>query len=424
MKRKERETWIKENEKVLDVIKEELSKEASETLSEVDITDLIDEKLDNLLEKDITDINVIKEKLAQAVVELQKDTKEFIEVEDFSELDNKSDILKYSKEVDDEETNTASKGVVEEIEDPDEEDLEAVSEEDELVTDEELEDMAEEYVDYDPVHQYLKEIGNIPLLTPDEEIKLFKALKTASEEEKEEIRKKIIASNLRLVVSIAKRYVGHGMLFLDLVEEGNIGLIKGIDKFDVKKGYKLSTYATWWIKQAVTRSIADYGRTIRIPVHAVENINKVVRTTRVLEMDLGRQPKPAEIAEKMGVPEETVKYFLKISQEPVSLSTPIGEEEDSSLQDFIVDEKVSTEKTAYHVACREALEKVLSTLTDREQKILRLRFGFDDGRARTLNEVGKEFHVTRERIRQIEAKALRKLRHPSRANKVKGFLDN
>ena len=424
MKRKERETWIEENKKVLDVIKEELSKEASETLSVGDITDFIDEKVDNLLEKDITDINVIKKKLAQAVVKLQKDTKEFTEVEDFSELDNKSDIIKYSKEVDSEETNTASKGVVEEIEDPDEEDLEAVSEEDELVTDEELEDMAEEYVDHDPVRQYLKEIGNIPLLTPDEEIKLFNALKTAPEEEKEEIRNKIIASNLRLVVSIAKRYVGHGMLFLDLIEEGNIGLIKGIDKFDVKKGYKLSTYATWWIKQAITRSIADYGRTIRIPVHAVENINKVVRITRTLEMELGRPPKPAEIAEKMEVSEETVKYFLKISQEPVSLSTPIGEEEDSFLEDFVVDETVSTEKTAYHVACREALEQVLNTLTDREQKILRLRFGFDDGRARTLNEVGKEFNVTRERIRQIEAKALRKLRHPSRANKVKGFLDN
>ena len=310
----------------------------------------------------------------------------------------------------------------------------------------------------DPVRMYLKEIGKVPLLSADEEIELAQNMEDgavatekinvlkgrldgASEEEKAEIKeeiktlqrdvdkgadakKRLAEANLRLVVSIAKRYVGRGMLFLDLIQEGNLGLIKAVEKFDYKKGYKFSTYATWWIRQAITRAIADQARTIRIPVHMVETINKLIRVSRQLLQELGREPSPEEIAKEMNMPVERVREILKISQEPVSLETPIGEEEDSHLGDFIQDDNVPVPAdAAAFTLLKEQLEEVLGTLTEREQKVLTLRFGLEDGRARTLEEVGKEFNVTRERIRQIEAKALRKLRHPSRSRKLKDYLE-
>ena len=272
----------------------------------------------------------------------------------------------------------------------------------------------------DPVRMYLKEIGKVPLLSAEEEINLAKRM----EEGDEAAKKRLAEANLRLVVSIAKRYVGRGMLFLDLIQEGNLGLIKAVEKFDYRKGYKFSTYATWWIRQAITRAIADQARTIRIPVHMVETINKLIRVSRQLLQELGREPQPEEIAEKMDMSVDRVREILKISQEPVSLETPIGEEEDRHLGDFIQDDNVPVPAdAAAFTLLKEQLVEVLSTLTDREQKVLRLRFGLDDGRARTLEEVGKEFNVTRERIRQIEAKALRKLRHPSRSRKLKDYLD-
>lgn len=300
----------------------------------------------------------------------------------------------------------------------------------------------------DPVRMYLKEIGKVPLLSADEEIALAQKmeagelaksqLEEAGEDLGEETRKelealvdqgdyakkKLAEANLRLVVSIAKRYVGRGMLFLDLIQEGNLGLIKAVEKFDYRKGYKFSTYATWWIRQAITRAIADQARTIRIPVHMVETINKLIRVSRQLLQELGREPTPEEIADEMEIPVERVREILKISQEPVSLETPIGEEEDSHLGDFIQDENVPIPAdAAAFTLLKEQLVEVLSTLTEREQKVLRLRFGLDDGRARTLEEVGKVFNVTRERIRQIEAKALRKLRHPSRSRKLRDYLE-
>lgn len=310
----------------------------------------------------------------------------------------------------------------------------------------------------DPVRMYLKEIGKVPLLSAEEEIDLAQKMEagtvarekipvleskiegadeTEAEELRQEIRnlqgdidagdmakKRLAEANLRLVVSIAKRYVGRGMLFLDLIQEGNLGLIKAVEKFDYRKGYKFSTYATWWIRQAITRAIADQARTIRIPVHMVETINKLIRVSRQLLQELGREPTPEEIAEEMTLPVERVREILKISQEPVSLETPIGEEEDSHLGDFIQDDNVPVPAdAAAFTLLKEQLVEVLGTLTEREQKVLRLRFGLDDGRARTLEEVGKEFNVTRERIRQIEAKALRKLRHPSRSRKLKDYLD-
>ncbi len=272
----------------------------------------------------------------------------------------------------------------------------------------------------DPVRMYLKEIGKVPLLSAEEEIDLAQRMETGDEEAK----KRLAEANLRLVVSIAKRYVGRGMLFLDLIQEGNLGLIKAVEKFDYRKGYKFSTYATWWIRQAITRAIADQARTIRIPVHMVETINKLIRVSRQLFQELGREPTPEEIAEEMNMPVDRVREILKISQEPVSLETPIGEEEDSHLGDFIQDDAVPVPAdAAAFTLLKEQLVEVLGTLTEREQKVLRLRFGLDDGRARTLEEVGKEFSVTRERIRQIEAKALRKLRHPSRSRKLKDYLD-
>ena len=272
----------------------------------------------------------------------------------------------------------------------------------------------------DPVRMYLKEIGKVPLLTAEEEIELAKKIELGDEEAKQ----KLAEANLRLVVSIAKRYVGRGMLFLDLIQEGNLGLIKAVDKFDYRKGYKFSTYATWWIRQAITRAIADQARTIRIPVHMVETINKIMRVSRQLVQELGREPSAEEIAKKLDMPVEKVREIIKIAQEPVSLETPIGEEEDSHLGDFIQDDNVPVPaEAAAYTMLKEQIGEVLTSLTPREQLVLRLRFGLDDGRSRTLEEVGKEFNVTRERIRQIEAKSLRKLRHPSRSKKLKDYLD-
>ena len=341
-------------------------------------------------------------------------------------------------------------------------------EEEDIIIDEEDVDVEVENIDLsvpdgvsveDPVRMYLKEIGKVPLLSAEEEIELAQKMETGNvasekiqllktrleeeedEEEKETIRgeikalqldvdhgsdakKRLAEANLRLVVSIAKRYVGRGMLFLDLIQEGNLGLIKAVEKFDYRKGYKFSTYATWWIRQAITRAIADQARTIRIPVHMVETINKLIRVSRQLLQELGREPAPEEIAKEMNMPVDRVREILKISQEPVSLETPIGEEEDSHLGDFIKDDNVPVPAdAAAFTLLKEQLGEVLSTLTEREQKVLTLRFGLEDGRARTLEEVGKEFNVTRERIRQIEAKALRKLRHPSRSRKLKDYLE-
>ncbi|HHY30374.1 MAG TPA: RNA polymerase sigma factor RpoD [Syntrophaceticus sp.] len=272
----------------------------------------------------------------------------------------------------------------------------------------------------DPVRMYLKEIGRIDLLTAEEEVELAKGIEAGDEE----ARRRLAEANLRLVVSIAKRYVGRGMLFLDLIQEGNLGLIKAVEKFDYRKGYKFSTYATWWIRQAITRAIADQARTIRIPVHMVETINKLVRINRQLLQELGRDPTPEEIAAEMDIPPERVREIMKIAQEPVSLETPIGEEEDSHLGDFIEDEDaLAPAEAASFILLKEQLEEVLETLTPRERDVLRLRFGLIDGRARTLEEVGQKFNVTRERIRQIEAKALRKLRHPTRSKKLKDYLE-
>ena len=296
------------------------------------------------------------------------------------------------------------------------EELEEVTEEEIMDTDA----MADSFSTDDPVRMYLKEIGKVALLTPEEEIDLAKRMAEGDEEAK----RRMAEANLRLVVSIAKRYVGRGMLVLDLIQEGNLGLIKAVEKFDYTKGYKFSTYATWWIRQAITRAIADQARTIRIPVHMVETINKVIRVSRQLLQELGHDPSAEEIAAEMNMPVDKVRDILKIAQEPVSLETPIGEEEDSHLADFIPDEDASEPaEAASFTLLKEQLMDVLSTLTPREEKVLRLRFGLEDGRTRTLEEVGKEFNVTRERIRQIEAKALRKLRHPSRSKKLRDFLN-
>lgn len=299
-------------------------------------------------------------------------------------------------------------------------DIEAEMEEIQL-TEEDLDISVPEGISIDdPVRMYLKEIGKVPLLSADEEIDLAQKMEKGDSEAK----KRLAEANLRLVVSIAKRYVGRGMLFLDLIQEGNLGLIKAVEKFDYRKGYKFSTYATWWIRQAITRAIADQARTIRIPVHMVETINKLIRVSRQLLQELGKEPQPEEIAKEMNMPVEKVREIMKISQEPVSLETPIGEEEDSHLGDFIPDDDApAPSEAAAFTLLKEQLIDVLDTLTPREEKVLRLRFGLDDGRARTLEEVGKEFNVTRERIRQIEAKALRKLRHPSRSKKLKDYLD-
>lgn len=363
--------------------------------------------------------------------EVELTTERMVEIFDFLEA-NKVDVLTIS-EVDEE---------------PDEDALLEVEGDEELAVEKIDLSIPEGTNIEDPVRMYLKEIGKVPLLSAEEEIVLAQKMEAGDlaksqleegdgdldEETKRQLedlveqgdyaKKKLAEANLRLVVSIAKRYVGRGMLFLDLIQEGNLGLIKAVEKFDYRKGYKFSTYATWWIRQAITRAIADQARTIRIPVHMVETINKLIRVSRQLLQELGREPLPEEIAEQMDIPVERVREILKISQEPVSLETPIGEEEDSHLGDFIQDENVPVPAdAAAFTLLKEQLVEVLSTLTEREQKVLRLRFGLDDGRARTLEEVGKVFNVTRERIRQIEAKALRKLRHPSRSRKLRDYLE-
>ncbi len=356
-----------------------------------------------------------------ALVELGKKKDGFLEFSDintmFKDIDLDGD--KTEKILDYLEQN----GIVAMVPDSDTDD-DIILDVDDEPTEEELENIEFSVPDgvsiEDPVRMYLKEIGKVPLLSADEEVELAKKM----EEGNADAKKRLAEANLRLVVSIAKRYVGRGMLFLDLIQEGNLGLIKAVEKFDYRKGYKFSTYATWWIRQAITRAIADQARTIRIPVHMVETINKLIRVQRQLLQELGREPYPEEIAKEMQLPVERVREIQKISQEPVSLETPIGEEEDSHLGDFIQDDNVPVPaEAAAFTLLKEQLTEVLSTLTEREQKVLRLRFGLDDGRARTLEEVGREFDVTRERIRQIEAKALRKLRHPSRSRKLKDYLD-
>ena len=392
------------------------------------------EKLQELLaiakkKKNVIEDNEIIACFAAGNVELT--TERMVEIFDFLES-NKVDVLTIS-DVDDE---------------PDEDALLEVEGEEDIEVEKIDLSVPEGTNIEDPVRMYLKEIGKVPLLSAEEEIELAQKMeagdmaKTQLEEGGDDLddetkkqlqdlvdqgdyaKKKLAEANLRLVVSIAKRYVGRGMLFLDLIQEGNLGLIKAVEKFDYRKGYKFSTYATWWIRQAITRAIADQARTIRIPVHMVETINKLIRVSRQLLQELGREPTPEEIAEEMDIPVERVREILKISQEPVSLETPIGKEEDSHLGDFIQDENVPVPAdAAAFTLLKEQLVEVLSTLTEREQKVLRLRFGLDDGRARTLEEVGKVFNVTRERIRQIEAKALRKLRHPSRSRKLRDYLE-
>ena len=399
-----------------------------------------------------------REKL-KSLLELGKKKRNILEYQEISDFfrDMNLDEEKMEKVLDFLEANKVD---VLRISDGDDEDDDIILDDEDEVEVEKIDLSVPEGVSIeDPVRMYLKEIGKVPLLSADEEIELAQKMEagsvavekipllkerlaeTGDEQEKEEIqaeikalqldvdrgsdaKKRLAEANLRLVVSIAKRYVGRGMLFLDLIQEGNLGLIKAVEKFDYRKGYKFSTYATWWIRQAITRAIADQARTIRIPVHMVETINKLIRVSRQLLQELGREPTPEEIAEEMKMPVERVREILKISQEPVSLETPIGEEEDSHLGDFIKDDNVPVPAdAATFTLLKEQLEEVLGTLTEREQKVLRLRFGLEDGRARTLEEVGKEFNVTRERIRQIEAKALRKLRHPSRSRKLKDYLE-
>ena len=399
-----------------------------------------------------------REKL-KSLLELGKKKRNILEYQEISDFfrDMNLDEEKMEKVLDFLEANKVD---VLRISDGDDEDDDIILDDEDEVEVEKIDLSVPEGVSVeDPVRMYLKEIGKVPLLSADEEIELAQKMEagsvavekipllkerlaeTGDEQEKEEIqaeikalqldvdrgsdaKKRLAEANLRLVVSIAKRYVGRGMLFLDLIQEGNLGLIKAVEKFDYRKGYKFSTYATWWIRQAITRAIADQARTIRIPVHMVETINKLIRVSRQLLQELGREPTPEEIAEEMMMPVERVREILKISQEPVSLETPIGEEEDSHLGDFIKDDNVPVPAdAATFTLLKEQLEEVLGTLTEREQKVLTLRFGLEDGRARTLEEVGKEFNVTRERIRQIEAKALRKLRHPSRSRKLKDYLE-
>lgn len=399
-----------------------------------------------------------REKL-KSLLELGKKKRNILEYQEISDFfrDMNLDEEKMEKVLDFLEANKVD---VLRISDGDDEDDDIILDDEDEVEVEKIDLSVPEGVSVeDPVRMYLKEIGKVPLLSADEEIELAQKMEagsvavekipllkerlaeTGEEQEKEEIqaeikalqldvdrgsdaKKRLAEANLRLVVSIAKRYVGRGMLFLDLIQEGNLGLIKAVEKFDYRKGYKFSTYATWWIRQAITRAIADQARTIRIPVHMVETINKLIRVSRQLLQELGREPTPEEIAEEMKMPVERVREILKISQEPVSLETPIGEEEDSHLGDFIKDDNVPVPAdAATFTLLKEQLEEVLGTLTEREQKVLTLRFGLEDGRARTLEEVGKEFNVTRERIRQIEAKALRKLRYPSRSRKLKDYLE-
>jgi RNA polymerase primary sigma factor len=441
----EKEEKVEKAEKPEKPAKKTASKKAEKAEQEGNIADgEVDEATKELVASKVKEILAIAKK--------KKNVLEYAEISDFfadlnineEQFDNILEVLENS-------------GIdvlrVSEIDDdviPDDEDM-ILSDDDEEVDMENIDLSVPDGISIeDPVRMYLKEIGKVPLLTADQEIDLAKAMEAGVDAEKQleedkdknkltdaekkklnaiiyegdEAKKRLAEANLRLVVSIAKRYVGRGMLFLDLIQEGNLGLIKAVEKFDFRKGFKFSTYATWWIRQAITRAIADQARTIRIPVHMVETINKLIRVSRQLLQELGREPLPEEVAKEMNMPVERVREILKISQEPVSLETPIGEEEDSHLGDFIQDDNVPVPAdAAAFTLLKEQLVEVLGTLTEREQKVLRLRFGLDDGRARTLEEVGKEFNVTRERIRQIEAKALRKLRHPSRSRKLKDYLD-
>ncbi|MCR4807481.1 MAG: RNA polymerase sigma factor RpoD [Lachnospiraceae bacterium] len=395
-----------------EVIETEIEEEA-ELAEEQDKDEEIDEKLQEVIQGRLKTL-LAKAKKKKNVLESQEITLFFADMElQDDQLDKITDYL--------EQNGVDILKITEDEEEPDEEII--LSEEDEVDVENIDLSVPDGVSIEDPVRMYLKEIGKVPLLSAEEEIELAQKMEKGGDEG-EEAKKRLAEANLRLVVSIAKRYVGRGMLFLDLIQEGNLGLIKAVEKFDYKKGYKFSTYATWWIRQAITRAIADQARTIRIPVHMVETINKLIRVSRQLLQELGREATAEEIAEEMNLPVERVREILKISQEPVSLETPIGEEEDSHLGDFIQDDNVPVPAdAAAFTLLKEQLVEVLGTLTDREQKVLRLRFGLDDGRARTLEEVGKEFNVTRERIRQIEAKALRKLRHPSRSRKLKDYLD-
>lgn len=378
----------------------------------------MDKKNTNVEDEQLKIMTILHE-----LVEIGKKKENVLEMSDIDKV-----FTTHGMELDDEKTEKVfeyleNQGIVPMVPDSDTDD-DIILDVDDEPTEEELENIELAVPDgvsiEDPVRMYLKEIGKVPLLTADEEKELAMQMEAGDMNAK----KRLAEANLRLVVSIAKRYVGRGMLFLDLIQEGNLGLIKAVEKFDYRKGYKFSTYATWWIRQAITRAIADQARTIRIPVHMVETINKLIRVQRQLLQELGREPYPEEIAVKMNLPVERVREIQKISQEPVSLETPIGEEEDSHLGDFIQDDNVPVPaEAAAFTLLKEQLVEVLGTLTKREQKVLCLRFGLDDGRARTLEEVGKEFDVTRERIRQIEAKALRKLRHPSRSRKLKDYLD-
>ncbi len=398
-------------------------KEATEeiNLNDVAVAENADEEVKNVSED--TEESLFTEKL-EALVEYAKKKKNVIEYTEisshFSGVTLDSD--KYDKILDTLDGYNIDVLRMDESEDDiliESDDEEVDEDEDDIENIDSIFQMENVNIE-DPVRMYLKEIGKVPLLSADEEVELAKKMELGDEEAK----KRLAEANLRLVVSIAKKYVGRGMLFLDLIQEGNLGLIKAVEKFDYRKGYKFSTYATWWIRQAITRAIADQARTIRIPVHMVETINKLIRVSRQLLQELGREPSPEEIAERMELPVSRVREIIKVSQEPVSLETPIGEEEDSHLGDFIQDDNVPSPADAASFALmKEQLSEVLTTLTEREQKVLRLRFGLDDGRGRTLEEVGKEFNVTRERIRQIEAKALRKLRHPSRSKKLKDYLD-
>ena len=386
---------------------EEEEMDASDNMTEEELDKLFQSKIDELLKVAKKNNNILKD---EVIIDAFKDAHALLTADYFAKAlgffeSKKIEVL----------------SITEDETDIDDEDIEFDLSEEEEIDLEKIELSVPEGVSLeDPVRMYLKEIGKVQLLTAEEEIELAQRM-----EEGDEVAKKMLAeANLRLVVSIAKRYVGRGMLFLDLIQEGNMGLIKAVEKFDYRKGYKFSTYATWWIRQAITRAIADQARTIRIPVHMVETINKLTRVSRQLLQELGREPSPEEIAEEMDIPVERVREIQKISQEPVSLETPIGEEEDSHLGDFLPDEDIpAPSEAAASTILKEQLVEVLGTLTEREQKVLRLRFGLDDGRARTLEEVGREFNVTRERIRQIEAKALRKLRHPSRSRKLKEFLE-
>lgn len=391
-----------ENKEILEESKKAAGKDAAEETADENAQEKFHEKLKELLSLAKKKKNMLEyQEISDFFADMQLDAEQFEKILDFLEANN-IDVLRITDD------------------DVDDDMLLEVEEEEEIEVEKVDLSVPDGVSIEDPVRMYLKEIGKVPLLSAEEEIELAKRMELGDQEAK----KRLAEANLRLVVSIAKRYVGRGMLFLDLIQEGNLGLIKAVEKFDYRKGYKFSTYATWWIRQAITRAIADQARTIRIPVHMVETINKLIRVSRQLLQELGREPTPEEIAAEMNMPVERVREILKISQEPVSLETPIGEEEDSHLGDFIQDDNVPVPAdAAAFTLLKEQLEEVLGTLTEREQKVLTLRFGLEDGRARTLEEVGKEFNVTRERIRQIEAKALRKLRHPSRSRKLKDYLE-